>query len=68
MLDLREGESRRGLRHPMGWRWTMPRLTIWQVLIGILVGAIFASLQGEPPVPALSRLAITCPIPRVGSC
>ena len=46
----------------------MPRLTIWQVLIGILVGAIFASLQGEPPLAALSRLAITCPIHRVGRC
>jgi len=46
----------------------MPRLTIWQVLIGIVVGAIFASLQGEPPLAALSRLAITCPIHRVGRC
>jgi hypothetical protein len=48
--------------------WTMLRLTIWKVLIGIAVGAIFASLQGEPPVAALAGLAITCPVHRADRC
>jgi len=46
----------------------MLRLTIWKVLIGIAVGAIFASLQGEPPVAALAGLAITCPVHRADRC
>jgi hypothetical protein len=34
-------------------------MTLRQILIAIAVGAIFAALQGESPVPALSRLAAT---------
>jgi hypothetical protein len=42
----------------------MTRLTVWKLVIGIVVGAIFASLQGDPPVSALAALAIERPAPR----
>ena len=39
----------------------MRRLSLRQILLAIAVGALFASLQGDPPVPALKKLgAITC--------
>ena len=39
----------------------MRRLTLRQILVAIAVGALFASLQGDPPVPALKMLAhVTC--------
>jgi len=46
----------------------MPKLTLWQIVIGIAVGAIFASLQGDPPLSALAPLAIACPLHSSGSC
>jgi hypothetical protein len=36
----------------------MARLTLRQILIAIALGALFASLQGDPPVPALRKLAV----------
>ena len=38
----------------------MARLSWKQVLVAIALGAIFATLQGDPPVPALRRLARVC--------
>lgn len=39
----------------------MRRLTLRQILVAIAIGALFASLQGDPPVPALKNLAsIAC--------
>ncbi len=39
----------------------MRRLTLRQILLAIAVGALFASLQGDPPLPALKKLAsVTC--------
>lgn len=39
----------------------MRRLTLRQILVAIFVGALFASLQGDPPVAALKKLAaLTC--------
>lgn len=39
----------------------MRRLTLRQILVAVFVGALFASLQGDPPVAALKRLAVlTC--------
>jgi hypothetical protein len=39
------------------------KLTIRQFLLAAAVGALFATLQGDPPVPALARLAaLTCPL------
>ena len=35
----------------------MSRLTLRQILIAIAVGAIFAALQGESPVPAPARMS-----------
>jgi len=35
----------------------MRRLTLRQILFAIAIGALFASLQGDPPVPALKKLA-----------
>jgi hypothetical protein len=34
----------------------MSKLTIRQLLVAIAVGALFATLQGDPPVRALARL------------
>src|SRR5437588_240847 len=36
----------------------MSRLTLRQILIAIAVGAIFAALQGESPVPAPARMSV----------
>jgi len=36
----------------------MARLSLRQILIAIALGALFASLQGDPPVPALRKLAL----------
>ena len=38
----------------------MARLSWKQVLVAIALGAIFATLQGDPPVPALRKLALVC--------
>jgi hypothetical protein len=39
----------------------MARLTWKQLLFAVALGAIFAALQGDPPVRALGRLApATC--------
>jgi hypothetical protein len=35
----------------------MRRLTLRQILVAIAVGALFAALQGDPPVSALKQLA-----------
>jgi hypothetical protein len=39
----------------------MARLTIRQILFAVALGALFASLQGDPPVAALSRLSLVKP-------
>lgn len=38
----------------------MARLSLKQVLVAVILGALFATLQGDPPVPALRRLALVC--------
>ena len=39
----------------------MARLSFRQILLAIAIGAIFATLQGDPPVAALKNLAVaTC--------
>jgi len=38
----------------------MRKLTIWQLLFAVVVGAVFATLQGDPPVPGLARFALAC--------
>ncbi|HZX94495.1 MAG TPA: hypothetical protein VFE90_08250 [Myxococcales bacterium] len=38
----------------------MARLTFKQVLVAIALGALFATLQGDPPLPMLKRLALVC--------
>ena len=46
----------------------MRRLTLRQILLAVAVGAVFASIQGDPPVAALKKLAnITC-VAKVKSC
>jgi hypothetical protein len=41
----------------------MARLTLRQILIAIALGAVFASLQGDPPIPALRKLAaVSCSV------
>ena len=40
------------------WEIFMTRLTLRQILIAIALGALFASLQGDPPVAALKKLAL----------
>lgn len=37
----------------------MRRLTLRQILVAIAVGALFAALQGDPPVAALQALSAT---------
>jgi hypothetical protein len=44
----------------------MPTLTIRQLVFGITVGAFFAILQGDLPVPALLRIGIACTAPASG--
>lgn len=40
----------------------MAHLSIKQLLFAIAIGALFAALQGEPPVHALASLsAVSCP-------
>jgi hypothetical protein len=39
----------------------MRRLTLRQILVAIAVGALFAAVQGDPPVPVLKALALSCP-------
>jgi hypothetical protein len=39
----------------------MARLTWKQLLFAVALGAVFAALQGDPPVHALRKLsAVTC--------
>jgi hypothetical protein len=41
----------------------MRRLTLRQILVAIFVGALFATLQGDPPVAALKKLAtVACSV------
>jgi hypothetical protein len=41
----------------------MRRLTLRQIVVAIGIGAVFASLQGDPPVAALKKLAnVTCAV------
>lgn len=41
----------------------MARLSLRQILFAIAVGAVFAALQGDPPVPQMARLsALTCSV------
>ena len=41
----------------------MARLSLKQILLAAAVGALFAALQGDPPVPQMSRLsALTCSV------
>jgi hypothetical protein len=43
----------------------MRRLTLRQIVVAIFVGALFATLQGDPPVAALKKLAVgACSAPR----
>jgi hypothetical protein len=47
----------------------MARLNWKQMLIAVALGAIFASLQGDPPVHALARLArVTCSLHPADRC
>ena len=48
----------------------MARLNWKQMLIAIALGAVFAALQGDPPVHALGRLsAMTCSLTKTaGRC
>ena len=41
----------------------MARLSLRQILLAIALGAVFAALQGEAPVPALAKLStLTCSV------
>jgi hypothetical protein len=46
----------------------MARLSWKQVLVAIVLGAFFATLQGEPPVAALRKLALVCAAGPAGHC
>jgi len=47
----------------------MARLSFRQILLAIAIGAIFATLQGDPPVPALEKLdVVTCKAEPSGRC
>ncbi len=46
----------------------MARLSLKQILLAIVLGALFATLQGDPPVPALRRLALVCSARPAGHC
>jgi hypothetical protein len=46
----------------------MARLSWKQVLVAIALGAVFATLQGDPPVPALRKLALVCSETSSGHC
>ncbi len=47
----------------------MARLSFRQILLAIAIGAIFATLQGEAPVPALKKLAVaTCTVGHPSHC
>lgn len=46
----------------------MARLSLKQVLVAVILGALFATLQGDPPVPALRRLALVCAADTAGHC
>ena len=47
----------------------MGRLSFRQLLAAAAIGALFAALQGDPPVPQLSRLsALTCTIHAARHC
>ena len=47
----------------------MARLSFRQILLAIAIGAIFATLQGDPPVAALKKLGIvTCKAEASGRC
>jgi hypothetical protein len=48
--------TREGASNP--WEIVMTRLTLRQILIAIALGVLFASLQGDPPVAALKKLAL----------
>ena len=47
----------------------MARLSLKQLVFAIAVGALFAALQGDPPVRALSRLStVTCTAQSANRC
>jgi hypothetical protein len=47
----------------------MARLSFKQILLAIAVGAVFASLQGDPPLPALKMLApVACKVDQNTHC
>lgn len=50
----------------------MARLSLKQLLFAIALGALFATLQGEAPVPALARLSrlppVTCTAQPAPNC
>jgi hypothetical protein len=47
----------------------MARLSWKQMLIAVVLGAIFAALQGDPPVHAMGSLArITCALRPADRC
>ena len=46
----------------------MRRLTLRQILLAIAVGAVFASIQGDPPVAALKKLATISCMAQVTHC
>jgi hypothetical protein len=46
----------------------MRRLTIRQLLFAAVVGALFATLQGDPPVPGLARFVLACPSVGASGC
>ena len=46
----------------------MRRLSLRQILFAVAVGALFASIQGDPPVPALKSLAAVACIGHADHC
>ena len=47
----------------------MARLNWKQLLVAVALGAIFASLQGDPPVRALSKLSsVACSLKSTPRC
>ena len=47
----------------------MARLSLRQILLAIAVGAVFATLQGDPPVAALKKLGVvSCKLEQPPRC
>ena len=46
----------------------MRRLTLRQILVAVFIGALFATLQGDPPLAALKKLAVVACGVQHGHC